>query len=281
MQYSVGDNPNELFTYSESVRRSRAWPLWWRLNTLLALRLQSQCNAARRSSHKITEAEKTDLLYPWPIKERISPLERSGCVSDRVRQPSPLLLRHRKPRVCAIKSCRSDSIQSSPISATVMEPVRWWRRRSTEVFILSHAGTNCTNLTSSQGWIQPAVWGGGGNQARGPNLGYPKNWKLYGFNPLFFWMDPSSLSKKGKKAFWELYDAPFLGFRGPWPGPSWIRQCNRLELTKLTKPLAAGMRSRSRSRSRSRRSRHILVGAGAGAVETVCSEPEPEPEPEP
>ena len=45
---------------------------------------------------------------------------------------------------------------------------------------------------------------GGGNLARGPNLGYPQNIKLHGFNPLF-WMDPNSLSKK-----------KFLGdFRGP------------------------------------------------------------------
>ena len=82
-----------------------------------------------------------------------------------------------------------------------------------------------TRLDQTHWRIQPSVLGGGGNLARGPNLGYPQNWKLYGFNPLFFGMDPKSLSKKWKiNVFGELFggggkihDAPFLGFGGPWP----------------------------------------------------------------
>ena len=37
---------------------------------------------------------------------------------------------------------------------------------------------------SFRGWV---------NLAQGPNLGYPQNWKLHGFNPLFFGIDPNSL----------------------------------------------------------------------------------------
>ena len=84
------------------------------------------------------------------VKERRSLLECSDCGSDRVKQPLPLFLRHRKPGVCAIMSCRSDSIQLRLrlMPAAVMQPARW-RRRSAKVFILSHAVTSCTNLTSS------------------------------------------------------------------------------------------------------------------------------------
>ena len=66
--------------------------------------------------------------------------------------------------------------------------------------------------------IQPPVLGGGGggNLALSPNLVYPQNWKLYGFNPLFFGMDPNSLSKKSFLGALGAKDnmTPFLGFGG-------------------------------------------------------------------
>ena len=49
--------------------------------------------------------------------------------------------------------------------------------------------------------------GGGGNLARGPNLGYPKNWKHHGFNALFFGWTQIHF----RKVFWELF---FLGGGG-------------------------------------------------------------------
>ena len=90
-----------------------------------------------------------------------------------------------------------------PSAVPVRRPVRHWR-------------------------IQPPVLGGT-NLGRGPNIGYPQNWKLHGFNPLFlfFLMDPNSLSKKIKrkrKSFWELFGGqktwwpPLPGLWGAWPG---------------------------------------------------------------
>ena len=70
--------------------------------------------------------------------------------------------------------------------------------------------------------VDPAAsFRGGGNLGRGPNLGYPQNWKLHGFNPLFFGMDPNSLSKKMGAFGGGANDmmSPFLGFGGgAWPG---------------------------------------------------------------
>ena len=61
-----------------------------------------------------------------------------------------------------------------------------------------------------QGRIQPAVLGGG-NQARGPNLGYPQNWKLHGFNPLFFGWTQIYIRKK---KLWGSFMMPLPGLSG-------------------------------------------------------------------
>ena len=69
--------------------------------------------------------------------------------------------------------------------------------------------------------------GGEGQLGAGSNLGYRQNSKLHGFNPLFFGMDPNSLSKKmnhkNKSFLGDLgakrHDGPLPGlWVGPWPG---------------------------------------------------------------
>ena len=77
------------------------------------------------------------------------------------------------------------------------------------------------HITIYKGGSSRPSWGGG-NWARGPNLGYPQNWKLHGFNPLFLGMNPNSLLKKGKykKTFWELWcPLPGLGGMAGLPPP--------------------------------------------------------------
>ena len=89
--------------------------------------------------------------------------------------------------------------------------------------------------------IQPPVSGGGGRgNLERTNLEYPQNWKLHGFNPLFFcgWTQIHFRKriKNKMKAFWELLGgggwdmmAPSWalgGGGGAWPGwTPWIRQC--------------------------------------------------------
>ena len=91
-----------------------------------------------------------------------------------------------------------------------------------------------TLFLEGHGFISPALssrrflgGGGGWNLARGSNLGSCQNSKLHGFNPLFFGMDPNSLSKKmnnKNKSFLgalggKRHDGPLPGlWVGPWPG---------------------------------------------------------------
>ena len=146
----MGNNHNELVPNSEFVRRSRAKCLASvvRLNTLSVPRLPSQCNEERRSPHKTTEAEKTSLLFSWPIKERRNPWECSGCDPDEAKQRHHCLWGTGSLGFARTKPCQSDSIKLRPIPATV--PARWRRRKSAEVFILSHAVAGCTNFTFSR-----------------------------------------------------------------------------------------------------------------------------------
>ena len=96
--------------------------------------------------------------------------------------------------------------------------------------------SNITNRARVAGGSSRQFKGGGGNLGRvhsQPRV--PRNWKLHGFNPLFFGMDSNSLSKeKNNKRFLEsfffggggqkIWWSPLLGFGGgEWPGwPPWI-----------------------------------------------------------
>ena len=69
-----------------------------------------------------------------------------------------------------------------------------------------------------------AVFFCGGNLGRGPNLEYPQNWKLHGFNPLFFGWTQIHFQKKLKLKFFGSFCRgpkdirPSLsGLWGPWP----------------------------------------------------------------
>ena len=101
---------------------------------------------------------------------------------------------------------------------------------------------NWSQNSHRKGGSSRSSWGGGelgaGCQPRVP----PKTENSTDLNPLFLGWTQIHFRKRVKKTFWELYDAPFLGFFGGHdrvdPPPPWIRQCNRLELTKPTKPLA-------------------------------------------
>ena len=73
----MGNDPNKLTPNSEFVSLSRAECLAYvvkiKLNTPSVPRLPSQCNGERRSPHKTIEAEKTNLLFSWLVKEQRNP----------------------------------------------------------------------------------------------------------------------------------------------------------------------------------------------------------------
>ena len=88
-------------------------------------------------------------------------------------------------------------------------------RAHTENFSVYQHRWRIIKTSMGVGRIQPPVLGEA-NLGRGPNLGYPQNWKLHGFNPLFlgwtqiqFWKKNMSLRETSSfgetLVFWRKF----------------------------------------------------------------------------